>query len=98
MAKLAIVLIIKDNFERTKMILELLDKSSYEDIEVFIIDNKSLETNRDLLLEYLPDKEFKYDINLIELEEEKAIDSCEERAKEYITKKGIINNVIYNLT
>lgn len=97
MAKIAIVFIIHNSFGRLKFMLESIDSENIKDCEIFIIDNKSSDTNRDLLLNYLPEKEFQYDINLIELDEEKSIDVCQERVAEYINKKCIMNTVIYNL-
>jgi hypothetical protein len=98
MAKLAIVFIIHNSFGRLKFMLEKIDSEDGKDCEIFIIDNKSSDTYRDLLLNYLPEKEFQYDINLIELDEEKSIEVCEERAAEYVNKKGINNIFIYALT
>ena len=98
MTKLALVFIIHNSFGRLKFMLEHLEKSNYQDFEVFIIDNRSTDNYRDILMDYLPDQEFRYDINVVELEEYKPIEYCEERAAEYISKKGIMNTGIYNLT
>jgi hypothetical protein len=98
MAKLAIVFIIHNSFGRLKFMLEQLDVSAYEDFEIFVIDNKSSDYYRDILMDYLPEKEFKYDVNVVELEDKQSIAYCEGRAKEYITKKNINSTAIYNLT
>jgi len=97
MAKLAIVFIIRNNFERLKYMLESLETSNYQDFEVFIIDNRSTDNYRDILMNYLPDQEFRYDINVVELEEYSSLEHCEERAADYISKKGITNTGIYHL-